>query len=164
MSIYRMSDEYIKHGRHQLLDRLFIRYALLITILCSAVAVAIRHSMGPREEFHIVTYAIGVPALAAVIIISLRDSWKRGLSHLQKSAEAYRLTVEPGEITCIRVAQPPIVLHSQDIIKVHEYARHGLHLCTSDPRLCIVIPPEIENYEACKLELHAQGLQWKSTV
>jgi hypothetical protein len=162
MSVYRINHNFVEDGRHALRGRLRVQYAVLITILCAGVMAAIWHRMGPREEFHFATYAIGISALIAIVVISMRDTWRRGLNHLQETVETYRLTVEPGKILCVRSHAKPVVLEPRDIIKVQEDSKHGLHLCTKDPKLCIVIPAQLENIEACKAELRAQGLSWKS--
>jgi hypothetical protein len=163
MCTYRMSDEYMEQGRTALLNKLRIQYTLVIALTGGAVALALANSLSHGVEFHLSTYLIGVPALAAIIVISLRDNWSRGLGHLEKSAQSYRLTVEPGRITCIRTQQPRVVLQPKEILQVQESGAHGLHLCTADPRTSIRIPRHIENYADCKNELRAQGLRWTGT-
>jgi|GEM_PF-2448383 hypothetical protein len=162
MSTYRIQRDYISDGRQALVSKLRLKYTLLITILCAAVALSIWHTLGPREEFHVATYIIGLSALTAIVIVSLRDTWARGVRHLNETVDTYRLTVEPGRILCVHNHSRPIMLDTSEILRVQEDGRHGLHLCTRDPKLCIVIPPQLENFQACKAELRAQGLSWEA--
>jgi len=162
MSVYRITEHFIEDGRHELRGKLRIQYALLIACLCAALGAAVLHSLGPREEFHTAVYVITIAALITIVVNSMRDRWHSGLDSLQETVATYRLSVEPGRILCIRSHAKPIVLEPQDIVKVQEDRHHGLHLCTKDPKLCIVIPPQLENFDACKDELRAQGLGWRS--
>jgi hypothetical protein len=161
MSMYRINRNFIADGQSALRGRLSYQYAILILLLCAGVMAAIWHTMQhPREELHISTYVIGVTALIAIVVISLRDRWARGVHNLQETVETYRLTVEPGKIICVDSHSKPVVLETREITKVQEDSRHRLHLCTMNSKACIVIPSQLENFEACKEELRAQGLSW----
>jgi hypothetical protein len=164
MSVYRINDTFFEQGQRQLRTRLRIRYAVWITVLCAALAAAVWHTMGTEEEFHFSTYVIGISALVAIIIISLRDNWRRGIHHLRDTVETFCLTVEPEKITCQQGRARPIELEREDIVKVKEYGQHGIHLCMHDPKVCIVIPAQLENLEECKQELRSQGLSWKESA
>jgi hypothetical protein len=156
MTIFKISSEKVPVERQAATKRAVYMGAAAFVIALLAGGSSMLGGADLRHLFYWLTTHMFLLALYVLYVI------RRTNKSLDDVYSSFTLSVDESSWTRTQNNTPTVTIMRSDMKRIEELQGQGLRICTDRRNRNIWVPSEIENYEALRKELLAQGLPFET--